>query len=83
MRTEDHGATPSAFSLEGIPGVDRLSGEERKLCEHLRLLPNQYNQIKATIVNISLARGHIKRNEASGNFVHVGAYLLVHCTISV
>jgi hypothetical protein len=60
------------FSLEGIPGADRLSANERKLCEYLRLLPSQYFQIKATIINISLARGHVRRDEVGGSLVHVG-----------
>ncbi|RYG40006.1 hypothetical protein EON68_04770 [archaeon] len=61
-----------AMSLEGVPGVERLSAEERRLCEYLHLLPAQYFIIKATIINLALVRGHVRRGEATDSLVHVG-----------
>jgi len=53
--------------------VDRLQPQERALCEHLRLQPAQYQQVKAAIVSLSLARGHVRRGEARDRLVHVEA----------
>jgi transcriptional adapter 2-alpha len=66
-------SSSSTFSLEGMPGADRLSDKERALCEHLRLLPVQYQQVKATIVNISLVRGYVRRGDPAGKLVHIDA----------
>ena len=63
----------SSFSIEGMPGADRLSEKERALCEHLRLLPNQYFQIKSTIINISLVRGYVRKPDTINKLLHIDA----------
>jgi hypothetical protein len=65
------GAIRPVFSIEGLPGAGRLSAKERSLCEYLALLPAQYLQIKATIINVSLVRGHVKRADAASSMIHV------------
>ena len=63
----------SSFVIADFPGANLLSEKEKSLCEALRLLPSQYQQIKATIVNIALARGYVKRSDAAGKLVHIDA----------
>ena len=65
-------AAASTFSLAGVPGAERLAPEERRLCEHLQLLPAQYAQIKATLVNVALVRGHVRTTDLNSLLVHVG-----------
>ena len=61
------------FSVALAAGVERLSPQERSLCEHLRLLPHQYQQIKATVVALALAKGLVRGSEATEALVHIGA----------
>jgi hypothetical protein len=61
------------FSLAQAPGVERLTPQERGLCEHLQLLPHQYQQIKSTVVSLALARGHVRCEDAAESLVYVGA----------
>ena len=67
--------TPVAapFSIALAPGVERLAPQERTLCEHLRLLPHQYQQIKATVFALALARGHVREGDAVEPLAFIGA----------
>lgn len=49
------------FKVAQLPGADALTPDERALCEHLRLAPQQYAQIKASVVNVALVRGLVRR----------------------
>jgi hypothetical protein len=64
---------PPAFSVAGFPGAERLTQKEAALCEHLCLTPLQYQQIKATVVNIALVRGLVRPGDAEAQLVHVDA----------
>jgi transcriptional adapter 2-alpha len=66
-------SSKAPFIVAGLPGADLLSDKEKSLCEALRLLPSQYQQIKATVVNIALSRGYVKRSDAAGKLVHIDA----------
>jgi transcriptional adapter 2-alpha len=66
-------SSKAPFVVAGLPGANLLSDKEKSLCEALRLVPSQYQQIKATVVNIALARGYVKRSDAAGKLVHIDA----------
>ena len=59
------------FSISDLPGASRLSPAEFSLCEMLALSPLQFQQIKQTIVNISLVRGHVTQGNVAQSLVHV------------
>lgn len=67
--------TPVAapFSIALAAGVERLAPQERTLCEHLRLLPHQYQQIKATVFALAQARGHVREGDAAEPLAFIGA----------
>lgn len=64
-------AAAAPFTVVGLPGSERLNAEERGLCEHLRLIPLQYQQIKATILNLAHVRNGVRRAEAVAKLPHV------------
>lgn len=72
LATQQNSSTVS-FTVNGMPGADRLNDKERALCEHLRLLPNQYFQIKSTIINISLVRGYVRKHDSVEKLLHIDA----------
>ena len=53
--------------------MERLNEKERSLCEHLRLSPLQFQQIKAVVVNISLVRGIVRKGDVAAKLVHEDA----------
>jgi len=59
------------FSITGMVGADTLCGEERAVCESLRLVPAEYGQIKAVLVNMALSRGFIRLNDVKSRLAHV------------
>ena len=59
------------FCVVGMPGAENLSEKEKTLCEHLSLSPLQYQQIKSTVINISLVRGIVKKGDVAARLVHV------------
>jgi transcriptional adapter 2-alpha len=73
-----HGARPAspidgvaAFSIAELPGASRLAPAEYALCEALALSPLQFQQLKQTIVNISLVRGHVRQGDVAQRLLHV------------
>lgn len=60
------------FSLALAPGVERLMAQERTLCEHLQLMPHQYQQIKAAIVGLAVSKGFVRLGDLSSSLIHIG-----------
>jgi hypothetical protein len=65
------GSSQSAFSVNGLPGSERLTPDERALCEKMQLIPLQYQQIKATILNLAHVRSGVRKSEAAAKLPHV------------
>ncbi|KAL9253792.1 Transcriptional adapter ADA2-like protein [Drosera capensis] len=56
------------WDLTGFPGVDLLSGSEKRLCQEMKILPSHYlNMIK--VMSMEIMKGNItKRSDAYGLF---------------
>ena len=61
----------SDWSLAGMPGVDSLAAVEVALCEHLRLLPYQYLQVKAAILNVAITKGLVDPAAVGAALQHI------------
>jgi hypothetical protein len=76
--TSESTSSGPPFSLAHAAGVERLMPLERSLCEHLHLLPHQYQQIKSTIVSLALARGQVRCDDAAESLVYVGKLIWLY-----